>query len=339
MRARFLTSEANPSSERRVHRWLLSVQSTLMRTNCPVCGLETLANKGWSSQKSETAAQGQAERPEAGAVLVVAENVFKIYRSGKILVPALRGVNLQVGRTRRAQSKFAPRKTVAFVVALLLSASGVVQHTVCALAFAPKNWISTVLSSIDGLVAVRFQTHQSITESAIRELDSEFFRKPKTTKSMEKALERIVEANAKVDDDQTQSALHFDGENFVEGQARLNLLSQNIVKSLQAGIGDIIRLLKNLDVGIARDSLGSALHTIQDFYAHSNWIELGNRAPHPDLGRPFGAIDQARSDEPTCVDCTGAPDCPICVDNLITKKLTSGYFGGIGKDRRLSALR
>ncbi len=50
----------------------------------------------------------------------------------------------------------------------------------------------------------------------------------------------------------------------------------------------------------ARHFLGVALHTMQDFYAHSSWVDLGNHALDPALGRsvlappPAGAICPAR---------------------------------------------
>ena len=56
---------------------------------------ETLAHKHWSAHRSERAAE-QVEHSSTNATLVVADNVSKIYRSGKIAVPALRCVNLHV---------------------------------------------------------------------------------------------------------------------------------------------------------------------------------------------------------------------------------------------------
>lgn len=93
--------------------------------------------------------------------------------------------------------------------------------------------------------------------------------------SAQDAPASIIAANAAVDDDQTHAAPHFDGESFPEGQARILTLRADVVADLNAG-----------DVAGARTSLGSALHTVQDFYSHSNWVELGNSAPNPDLGRP-----------------------------------------------------
>uniref|UniRef100_A0A8C0IPL3 von Willebrand factor A domain containing 7 n=1 Tax=Chelonoidis abingdonii TaxID=106734 RepID=A0A8C0IPL3_CHEAB len=67
----------------------------------------------------------------------------------------------------------------------------------------------------------------------------------------------------------------------------------------------------------------------QDFYSHSNWVELGHRSIHPDLlqpGRELGSI--AGADVWTCCSCTSW----TCEGNLLGSLqerglLTSGYFG------------
>src|SRR2546422_952279 len=80
------------------------------------------------------------------------------------------------------------------------------------------------------------------------------------TDSMRAANEAIVDGNVHVDDDQLHSALHFDGENFFAGQGRLLGIKEIVIASIQQN-----------DTQGARDELGQALHSIQDFYAHSNW--------------------------------------------------------------------
>jgi len=60
-----------------------------------------------------------------------------------------------------------------------------------------------------------------------------------------------------------------------------------------------------------------------DFYSHSNWIEMNQRQPYPDLGIKSMTADQFAG--PTVRTCTGTTD--ICYSNNdITKGLTSGYF-------------
>jgi len=58
---------------------------------------------------------------------------------------------------------------------------------------------------------------------------------------------------------------HFDDEEIQAGHLRLVDLRRQIVDAI----------LRDDFVG-ARRLLGSALHSLQDFYSHSNWVELGN---------------------------------------------------------------
>jgi hypothetical protein len=102
------------------------------------------------------------------------------------------------------------------------------------------------------------RTHESITRDAVNTLNSRYYGF-NNSDSMNRALTEIINTNNNVDDDQTHAALHFDGESFPEGQARLLSLRASIVTDLQYGGGLY-----------ARAYLGSALHTIQDFYSHSN---------------------------------------------------------------------
>jgi hypothetical protein len=181
---------------------------------------------------------------------------------------------------------------------------------------ATRAFFPTNLLAVGGLLG---RSHAKITSDAIEELDVEFFALPKLTKSMKKAIEQIADANAEVDQDQVTSAKHFDAESFPEGQARLAAL----LTSIQNALADD-------DATGARSALGGALHTIQDFYSHSNWVELGNGGPHPGLGRP-AAIGRLPATTATCQACTGGLPpilCPNCSNNLITGALTSGYYSG-----------
>jgi len=94
---------------------------------------------------------------------------------------------------------------------------------------------------------------------------------------------------------------HFDDELFAKGNAQIIGARDTILTYLKSG---------NF-VG-ARKHLGYALHALQDFYSHSNWIELGVKSPYEvRLGNPalgpnaFSTFGPdlprvARSDEPTC---------------------------------------
>ena len=183
-----------------------------------------------------------------------------------------------------------------------------VQPMPLAHAFVPTNLKAFLLTSPFD------QTHQSITTDAIKEVDNEFFGITNLTKPMKKAIEEIADADAEVDQDQVTSAKHFDGESLPEGQARVVAL-----------LSEVRTALSSNNASGARSKLGQALHTIQDFYSHSNWIELGNAGPNPSLGRPGSPLNRLAPNIPTCVDCT---PCFSCTNNITTSSLTSGYYGG-----------
>ena len=136
------------------------------------------------------------------------------------------------------------------------------------------------------------------------------------------AINAIQSANAVVDSFNRKAEEHFDGEQFQQGAKRLIRLRQELITSL----------LKGDKLKHARNSAGSALHTLQDLYSHSNWIELGNSVPLNILGQPGSQISEeflAGPNEATCKGCLsdkGRND--KCATNLIIGKLTSGNRSG-----------
>lgn len=166
-------------------------------------------------------------------------------------------------------------------------------------------------------------THKDMTEDAIKALDQEFFGTSRLTKGMKNAIEQIWQANSDVDLNQTESARHFDGENFDGSKNRVVNLKNNVVSAL-----------RNEDGTGARRALGAALHTIQDFYAHSNFIERGGSGAFPAIWNPAVPITPIASRTlPTCKDCEiiPLPDGGIFIDcssNIITSQFTTGYYGG-----------
>lgn len=186
----------------------------------------------------------------------------------------------------------------------------------CVNAFFPTQW----MEDWGGKGGV---SHVTQTNQAFEQLAAVYFSRAGLTDAMKRARDDISEANAEVDNDQTSSALHFDGENFEGGQNRLVNLKIEVVDALKANKPDA-----------ARKSLGGALHTLQDFYAHSNWVELGNNSPLVDLGRDIH-IPHATFSDPTCKYCPSNVeyhfpwrfDCPDCTTNSLSL-LTSGYYFG-----------
>ena len=110
------------------------------------------------------------------------------------------------------------------------------------------------------------------------------------------AIRAIEAANGEVDTgpESDYAAAHFDSEQFQSGQNRLT--------ELRALVGDNI---VNRNYVRARSETGRLLHTLQDFYSHSNWIEMGNTEPYSVLGQPGQRPSNIASPQTqTCTDCT-----------------------------------
>ncbi|KAK6317580.1 hypothetical protein J4Q44_G00129800, partial [Coregonus suidteri] len=141
-----------------------------------------------------------------------------------------------------------------------------------------------------------------------------------SAKSFQSAITDVTWRNAGVDYRHLfNEEYHFDGERFVEGR-----------KLITDGLTSVKASVKRGNFEAARQTLGDILHTLQDFYSHSNWIELGNRFPHPDLIRSDVSNIGPVADEntPTCRSCVGKDCQNNILENIIRdKKLTSGYFG------------
>uniref|UniRef100_UPI0009B49E47 von Willebrand factor A domain-containing protein 7-like n=1 Tax=Monopterus albus TaxID=43700 RepID=UPI0009B49E47 len=82
----------------------------------------------------------------------------------------------------------------------------------------------------------------------------------------------------------------------------------------------------------ARHSLGKLFHSLQDFYSHSNWVEMGQHTVYLHLLQPEEpAVPVAAEDISTCMECFSV----TCRNNLLPRPtatqqgsqlLTTGYF-------------
>ncbi|KAI9765401.1 MAG: hypothetical protein M1839_005505 [Geoglossum umbratile] len=200
------------------------------------------------------------------------------------------------------QLLIASRSSYLFIAILLFNAVLFHGHVN---AFFPADWKENV-AGLGGI------SHESMTRDVIEDIligDDSYFPGEITTLTtyMGKARDEIAEANKGVDDDESHdSAAHFDAENFPGGQDRLVVKAKAVVDALA-----------ELDGTLARLQLGQALHTIQDFYAHTNWVEMLQPDPHPNLGKEDSPIVFSDIDDPTCTDCKGAFDlgcAVVCLD-------------------------
>ncbi|XP_077427146.1 von Willebrand factor A domain-containing protein 7-like [Vanacampus margaritifer] len=117
---------------------------------------------------------------------------------------------------------------------------------------------------------------------------------------------------------------HFDGETFQKGR---DLITKG-VSAVKASVK-----LENFMAG--RWTLGRVCHTLQDFYSHSNWVELGNTSPYDALIIPEQTIENvAGPNISTCRNCTGENcDDNILPDVLQQGLLTSGYFNPLSSEK------
>ncbi|KAL7887780.1 hypothetical protein AOLI_G00055010 [Acnodon oligacanthus] len=93
------------------------------------------------------------------------------------------------------------------------------------------------------------------------------------------------------------------------------------------GVSDAKASLKLKNGKCPSQQLGETLHTLQDFYSHSNWIELGNRSPYSTLIKPSLPLDNLTDVKtPTCSSCDDDCTGNILKTIITQKKLTSGYF-------------
>ncbi|XP_062377693.1 von Willebrand factor A domain-containing protein 7-like [Sardina pilchardus] len=132
------------------------------------------------------------------------------------------------------------------------------------------------------------------------------------------AIRVISSRNAAVDIERLFSEeYHFDDESFILGKGLIT-----------RGLATIKASIKQGNFISAQLTVGEILHTLQDFYSHSNWIELGNLFAFSNLLRADLNIDNiADSNTPTCRNCVGDNCENNILENIITeKKLTSGYF-------------
>jgi len=118
-------------------------------------------------------------------------------------------------------------------------------------------------------------SHQAITERALAIILDRTYGVARLSSANEQAIAAMTTGNAAVDEDQGRSQLHFDAENFKGG---FRILVEERSRALAA--------IRVYDATAARTALGRSLHTLQDFYSHSSWLDQGNGVPFDLLTNP-----------------------------------------------------
>jgi len=172
-------------------------------------------------------------------------------------------------------------------------------------------------NTLPGIIDSTTSTHQNITNWAIHVVAINVIQENETayptglealsTESFREALMQLLTASAQPDllyDERTSPEAHFDAEEFADSSRRIAELRRQTISAI-----------KTFRMKTARNFAGRAIHTLQDFYSHSNWIELGNNAIHPGLDfRDYTGIASdkvARPDQTSCNDCNGLIFCFI----------------------------
>ncbi|KAI4896696.1 hypothetical protein NFI96_016086 [Prochilodus magdalenae] len=194
--------------------------------------------------------------------------------------------------------------------------------------FLPNFWSRVLTLSWDS------HTHQYMTEQALLNVTKETLKKmpgyqqdtsgqASLGRAFWQAVGEVVNANADMDflsSTYSDPVYHFDSERVEEATEMLRHFWNQTVSHTQ---------MKNY--GRARASLGQLLHSLQDFYSHSNWVEMGQYSEYRHLLHPGEpAVPVASEDTPTCAGCHRFS----CYNNLLEDLvrdpqqplLTTGYF-------------
>jgi von Willebrand factor A domain-containing protein 7 len=157
-------------------------------------------------------------------------------------------------------------------------------------------------------------THRAITLDKLKDLTATVG--GKTVKFSQRALEEVAQANEDTDDLSSAALFHperhFTNERFLQGTTELMTQRQRVISSVTGSPAD---------GSTARKALGRALHAIQDFYSHSNWIEQGK-------GSPIGSFGTGTTPNPPLT----LAACPVDGNHLGPNGGggdTSGYYVGL----------
>ncbi|XP_061639296.1 von Willebrand factor A domain-containing protein 7 isoform X2 [Phyllopteryx taeniolatus] len=193
--------------------------------------------------------------------------------------------------------------------------------------FLPNFWSRVLTLSWDSY------THQYITEQAILNVTLDTLQQHQGYHAEEKtrlgrgfwrAVGEVVHSNAEMDflsTTRSDPVYHFDSERVDSAAAMLRRFWAHTLLSVRAN-----------EHQSALQSLGRLFHSLQDFYSHSNWVEMGQRSIYHHLLQPDEpAVPVAEGDTPTCMECFSA----TCRNNLLprltstqadSQLLTTGYF-------------
>jgi len=127
-------------------------------------------------------------------------------------------------------------------------------------------------------------------------------------------IKDVLDSNVAVDNHQFTPEFHFDNARLVDGSTRLRDGKNLVLDALKNPLTDARGL---------RKALGGYLHTLQDFYSHTDWVEISGGSPNSKLGNEIVPA-QLFGTHP----CSPA-DTPFSLVTVLLQPattLTSGYF-------------
>lgn len=163
-----------------------------------------------------------------------------------------------------------------------------------------------------------FDGHKSITKMAFEDSIAD-------VAFSEDAIKDIYRANIDADKwipsilgSPGEEYQHFDNEFIGQGSRYIKYLKLHVIGLLISN-NEVTIDAYNFHGSRARKALGLAVHALQDFYSHTNWVDEGNTAINTDLGR------EALEAPP------GSPTCDITHNNYQfgLAFTTSGYWEGL----------
>ena len=114
---------------------------------------------------------------------------------------------------------------------------------------------------------------------------------------------------------------HFDAEKFADSNKRVIDFKENIRT-----------YLAKKDYSSARKLTGQILHTIQDFYSHSNWVEMNKTTINTDIGKTtFGTSNPTLIDNKTTACNTSCTITKMGCGKLVTIMVSLIKLVGLGK--------
>ncbi|XP_067275622.1 von Willebrand factor A domain-containing protein 7 [Pseudorasbora parva] len=197
-------------------------------------------------------------------------------------------------------------------------------------AFLPNFWSRVLTLSWDSY------THQYMTEQAILNITMETLSGmvdhqhdlnneelyTGLGRSFWHAVGEVASANAAMDflsATRSDPVYHFDSERVEEA-----------TEMLREFWGQTVLLAQAKEYQGARHSLGQLFHSLQDFYSHSNWVEMGQQAVYLHLLHPEEpSVPVASGDTTTCAQCYRFSCYSNLLEEMVRKTeplLTTGYF-------------